>query len=137
MPVHILIWDQIKRGITGFKLGEYAGDVVAPRLNGIIEKLASEKQYSPEKFVGWENYKQPHRRSKQLVKFVRFLPKLGRTSLQFGASIVLVMIYCLFRNSDSSYLATQVDTLLVAVNLIAVMCSILAGLTRLLRLAQK
>lgn len=136
IPFHILIWDQVKRGITGYKLGEYAG-IVAERLNNIVDRLASETPYTPEKFVGWENYKQPRKRSKRLVKFVRFLPKSGRTALQFSASIVLVLAYYLFRNSDINYLSTQVDIFLLAINLIAIMFSIFAGVFRVLRLGQK
>jgi hypothetical protein len=68
-----------------------------------------------QKFVGWEKNAAE---DKKLVWFVRVLPKSGRSALQFGASLVLVALYFIFR-TDPLYEATPVDFLLLAINLLA------------------
>ena len=136
LPFHILIWDQIKRAITSYRLAEYATKVVAPKLNRIIQGKNSQKSDYTEKFIGWENYDPIQNRAKQIVRLVRLLPKTGRTALQFGTSLILVILYFLFKDSDPQYFPTIADSLLIVVNVFVSTLSILAISTRLFRLAE-
>jgi hypothetical protein len=128
LPFHILLLKQARRSIVGASLWRYMTRVVAPKLNS----LAQEHRRSSEiqKFVGWE---QNAANDKQLIWFVRVLPKSARSALQFGASIVLVVLYFTFRN-DPQYEATPVDLLLLIINLLAAIASLIAVSARMFRI---
>ena len=70
---------------------------------------------------------------KWLVRLVRFLPKFGRTLLQFGVSILLVVAYFLFRNQDVQYIPTPFDFVLVGINILLTGISLIAMLARILQ----
>lgn len=128
LPFQILIWDNVKRSVTGAAMWRYATYVVAPRLDSIVQSKEAEK------FIGWESYVTASR-SNRSIRFIRFLPKSGRTLLQFGASLILVVLYFGFtKNND--YKSEWVDTLLITINIVAAAISLFVlGARKLSRLS--
>ena len=132
IPFHILIWDQVKRSIKGSALWQYSTKVVAPKLNSIVQGVHNSDL--TDNFVGWEDY---IGKGKRIVRIVRALPKSGRSALQFGASQVLVILYFIFRNNDATYNATQLDLLLICVNILVAIISVFTVSARFLKIGKR
>jgi len=126
LPFHLLTWKQARRIIWTAQLVSYIRQVLAPRLNAIVQGVASKQKVAGKTLVfkSWEEYALSYLESRTMFTLTMAFPHAGQSFLHLGAAISLVVAYYLLRANTPQYLASGFDTGLIAVNYASLAASV-------------
>jgi FtsH-binding integral membrane protein len=118
IPFHVLFWVHMRRALTGYHLIKYTIEVLAPRLNAIIQRTSTDHdEYGkPFHFESWEGYVGSMLKRRSILYYLPKVSSLGKILLEVGGAAVLLVAYILSRVYDLQYVVSAFDTGLLLLN---------------------
>ncbi len=132
LPFHILTWSLARRNMWTSFLVAYMTTILAPRINKIIEGTNNYQPGNHEyaHFMSWEKYHWSRLDENPYFKITIAMPLVGRAVLQFAITIITILAYFLFKQTDPLYNQTIFDEILIWVNAVFFLVSVFSlGIT--------